>query len=808
MEGHAVVAAEAAKQIKGENIALHCKVTFNKPPSYPLCTDSEDDKQITDGLYTTGEGSIWGHKSTVGWAGGAPIITTIDLGKVQPIGGVSFGTAAGVAAVTWPTSLLVMVSDDNTKWHFAGDLVQLSGQEGGNGLPPQAGYATHRFATNKLKTRGRYVGVVVPTGNYIFCDEIEVYRGAEELTQREAPGLVVTDIEAWVNVSQTHLAMLRRVSGDCTRVRSLLNESKLGAERKVALNAELDEAEAALAQIPTVDGEKFSTVIPQNDSHARILAIYGEVLAARGLPPVVAWKQAHRNAWLGLFDAPDKAPAASPSISVEMLGSEFRSDAFLLTNATNKSQAAKLKVVGMPGGAQPSWLRLSPVAWTDTAQGTPIAAALPEAKFQNGAYQIPLTAGLTRKVWLTIDSSKLPAGRHAGEIVVQAGSQTMRLPLRVTVSPVKLQRPRLSLGMWDYTNGNGAFGITPRNRDAAIALQKSHYVDSPWATGGALPQLTEKDFNAKGEITAKVSFDEFDDWVQRWPNARRYMVYYAATDTFAGAKIGSPEFKSRVGSWVKSLSQHMRDLKLDPGKLTLLLVDEPHTDEQDARSLAWTETVKAAAPELTIFTDPTWERPDLSRFPEAIAKADIVCPLFGVFYYKDTGKAASAYYAARQAAGQTLWLYDCDGPTRSFDPGAYFRGHAWHAFALGAQGIGFWSFGDSAYATSSWNEYAAKGGSYTPVFLSADGVTDGIHWQAVRDGMQDYEYLAMLRDVAAKTRNATLRNQANALLDEVSRTVKAKGLTERLWVKAGAATDIQAEKWRLQALRLLEKMKL
>ena len=77
------------------NIAKSRKYALDSKPSYRHCTDSGDKIQLTDGVYT--EGYFCTQAGTVGWRGVNPAYITIDLEAVEPICGVSFSTAAGVA---------------------------------------------------------------------------------------------------------------------------------------------------------------------------------------------------------------------------------------------------------------------------------------------------------------------------------------------------------------------------------------------------------------------------------------------------------------------------------------------------------------------------------------------------------------------------------------------------------------------------------------------------------------------------------------------------------------------------------------
>lgn len=111
-----------------QNIAKGKKYTLDPKPDYRYCADPGDKAQLTDGIYT--EGYFWTQASTVGWSGANPAYVTIDLEAIEPICGVSFSTAAGVAGVHWPVSVFILVSDDNKSWVYAADLVALSSKKG------------------------------------------------------------------------------------------------------------------------------------------------------------------------------------------------------------------------------------------------------------------------------------------------------------------------------------------------------------------------------------------------------------------------------------------------------------------------------------------------------------------------------------------------------------------------------------------------------------------------------------------------------------------------------------------------------
>lgn len=759
------LASCTSAQQQPANIALGKTVTFNKAPNYALCTDPDDKIQLTDGKYSS-EGdlqetqntrSLWVQKGTVGWQNTSPVIITIDLGSVQPISGVSYSTAAGGGGVSWPAAIYITTSDDGKIWHYAGNLIPLSQK---NGRPPTDDYANFRYVTHDLHTKGRYISFGVVDTPFIFADEIEVYQGDNSWLAQPTPGRVISSMEDLIHENSITSYAQRRLDTDIADIRDEVNQSNLPAGVKSTFTARLDQDAIAAEHMEPLPAD-FRTILPLNDTHRDILAVHGELLAAEGQKPLTVWHQ-HRYAWLPLLATPGLQNR--PQLDFSMLRNQFRSDDLLLTNAGGKPQKVTLQLENAPQNVQDGWLKVYSVAWTDTAQGTPVADALIPIDADRDTYQVDVPAGMTRKIWFTVDSSKVPSGIYKGTLEVTGAGQKTAVPFHLDISKAAMNTPRFSMGVWDYTNGDGNRAVNPQNRQAAIALMRSHYVDSTWASPGVLPQPAVQDFDAQGNLTAKLDFSQFDQWVAMWPGTRHYFVFANVPDHFAGTKINTPEFNVRAGAWAKVLSAHLKELHLQPKQVGILLVDEPSTDTEGEIIAAWAKAIKAAAPEITLFEDPRWVRPDKAKIQDAITLADVLCPDFPVF--KTGGEAVKQYYANLRAQGKEMWFYQCSGPVREYDPQGYYRYQPWQAFANGATGQGFWAFGDTGSATS-WNEYSSASGriNYAPAFLGKDTVYDSVHWDAVREGVEDYEELAMVQDAINKSNDITWRNNTQQALD-------------------------------------------
>jgi hypothetical protein len=146
---------------------------------------------------------------------------------------------------------------------------------------------------------------------------------------------------------------------------------------------------------------------------------------------------------------------------------------------------------------------------------------------------------------------------------------------------------------------------------------------------------------------------------------------------------------------------------------------------------------------------------------------------------------------------------------RSLDPYAYHRLQAWSCWQYGASASYFWAFGDSG-GGSSWNEYAARGAAFVPFFLDATSVTPGKHMEALREGVEDFEYLVMLRNRIAEGERTGARHQAlerarKLLAEAPQRVGHAPGANGFMWAEEKDRT--LADKIRIEILEALNALR-
>ncbi len=780
------------------NIAKGAPYTLSPRPNYRHCTDAGDRVQLTDGTVT--EGYFWTQPGTVGWRSTGHAIITVDLKKIQPIAGVSLRSAAGAAGVCWPVAVLIHVSDDGKAFHEAGDLLAMD-QATVAALPD--GYSVRRFATSAMRTRGRYVRfLVLGAGPYIFVDEVEVFRGPDSFLKIAPTGEPVKSPKAYLAERRVRSRVRRRIETDEMRIAEAIRKATLPTETKERLAKRLAEARRAVDEADLPSDCDARIVLPLNEAHAAMFGVQGALWKASGRPALSAWTVPQWDP-LDPFAAPPSE--TSSAMAVHTMRGEYRSAAFNLANTTDGPLRVRVSFKGLPRGSTPDYIAAHSAEWTDTVSGRAIATALPEVERADGAWSVTVHPGLVRQVWMTFHVPQtMPAGSHTGTVVASADNgEEASLPLQLRVYPMTFPKTTtLWLGGWSYTNGAGHRGVTLENRTALVNHLRSRFVNAPWATSAVMMKY---EFTQEEPPTAKLDTAQFDDWIGQWPDAKAYLVFLSVGKTFAGHKMNTEAFNQRVGIWISAWVRHLGTKGISPEHLGLLLVDEPHGHAQDDIIIAWANAIRAAEPRVLIWEDPTYRDPTQAR-PALFEVSHVLCPNRPMWLSQ--GERFGAFYLAQQNKGRTLQLYSCSGPSTALDPYAYYRLQAWHCWAIGATGSFFWAFGDNS-RSSSWNEYCAVRGPYTPEFLDAQSVTAAKQMEAIRESVEDYEYFVMLRAAVKRARAAgrtgQALHQAESLLKNAAQEVLgARGAKSLSWHEAKDRT--QADRVRIRILETLMQL--
>lgn len=759
-----------------QNIALGRPYTFNKPPDYRYCTTGTESTKLTDGIYT--KGYFWTRPTTTGWAGARQVIINVDLGRDEPISGVSLNTAAGAGDAIWPAAIDILTSDDGQQYYYLGELLDMDQWRRQSPLPDNVGYKVHRFWTDDLKVHGRYVVFAISSPNFTFVDEIEIYRGSPEFQHAPLPGVAYAGPEAFLTRTAVQRGVARRISRDAF---SLLLQAGQASRTSAAVSADtlrnMHLAASSPDQLQHDYGKDFRAILPLTPMHRDLYRIAAEQLRAAGIatPQAVAADRWASLSHLGLSRSED-----SSLFNVLVMQNEYRGGAINIINPLNRDLELRLQFAGLPGGATPPYVKVSEVEFTDTWGGEVVAQALSEATRDGDAWIIHIPSGMTRQVWMTFHPTDVKAGSYTGQVRLRDGDTSLTVPLGIRVASLRFpDQPSLGLGGWDYTDLESGNAVTAANREQIIACLREYFVDSPWATRQVLSE--GKHDPASGTMIAPPDTHRFDAWVRSWPQARRYCVFVNAPDTFQGFATDRPQFAVAVQQWIQFWSDHARQLGTRPENLYLLLVDEPRTPVADKLAIAWAQAIRAGHCGVTVWEDPVHQDPATAE-QDLFTLCHVLCPNRQILKFNESYRR---FFNRTRSTPWRTELYSASGPARLMDAYAYYRLPAWECWRRNAGAEYFWSFCDDGSA-SSWNEYASSRQAYTPLFIDPTSVTPSKQMEAIREGIEDYEYLAMLRrrlgELEAQGRVTLRALEAKDLLETVAgKVLGADGADEIYW---------------------------
>ena len=738
-----------------ENIALNKPYVFSQKTNYAPCTDSNDNVQLTDGVYTVTEGNFWAHKETVGWRTNNVVSITIDLGETFPISGFQFSTAFGRAQVTMPEFIYVYVSESQKEWYYVGDLMAKSMEK--SGRPEPNAYIFYKAASDDMPCKGRYVCFLVRQNPYTFVDEIEVFRGDDSLLAK-APSDEKT-AKPMVHFHDKRMQAL--IEEDIQSLEKRIDA--LGEAARKAISADIAEYRGKTLGKVSIGGEDCVPIYPLSDEHATFFAINAKYLRACGFGKPMIWRNCRWDN-LNPMAVPPTKNKPEP-LDVEMMRGEVRSESFNILNPTDTPLTFKIEAKGLPDG---SALEFREVIGMLTYQMKYSACALKPADGDSFSVEVP--SGMSKQIWVTFKRPTLKAGLYKATVKAVADKVALNVPLRLRIHDFDFPKePRLHVGGCDYLDGDCNYYRGKDCVDATIAMMHSFYNDSPWCRNIVLPKGAK--FDADGHLLNADSLDhtEWEKWIARWGNMRFYFVYNSVGFNFHGEPMGTPRFNRMVGEYYGAWAKYLREHGIPTSKVVFLLVDEPYTKDRDDRVIAWAKAIRASKTGFVLFENPIWSKPEDGN-PEMFDSSDILSPNTIFMTNAEDDVAYKQFFLDYRDKGKKLWLNSCSGPARLLDPVTYHRGQEWRAFEMGAEGSSYWAFGCGGGIGDSWHPFKQLSVEYSPFMVSPDkGPMDAKHSEGLREGVQDYEYLCMLRDRIAELKKTVKSNARTQKLAEAER---------------------------------------
>jgi|GEM_PF-4838569 hypothetical protein len=761
-----------------ENLALGRPYTMVPPPNHALCSGPEDATDLTDGKFTVKQ-PMAVDQGAAGWRVGrsSEVCITIDLEAVKWFNRVTFSTGGGSPSISYPDFINVEVSTDGSKFYQLGSLTALSK----NPWPPvDAGYRNLILDADFQTVEARYIRLrCVVSGLFMFCDEIEVYADT-------APPVQLQTLAPALESEEFLHTLPALIIENCIR-RSY--STLLGRIKKQLTAPEL------LAQAATLGKRIQQWTLPGQAADFR--AVYPIDLLHRDIFRLNAANSLREN--LAVWETPVYDPLdalAEPAVQTEthlqvaMMNHERRMAAVNLRSGGLKPVEITAVLKDLPG-------RIYRTEFLDANSLRQTSTVLRQVEGPFTVYP-----GLASQLVLEFAPDTLPAGENRGILELSHEGERREIPITLAIAKKRFpDKTALSSGMWDYLE----FLPQPLQRRShrwpgAVLrdIQKEHLIHVTFGYHILGNACRPQHYLAKEDL----DFSGFDNWVRNWPDAEHYVLYLSlkADSKPNGMAPGSPEFNAAVKKWAERWDLHLETLGLVDGKLVFQLIDEPRTEQDYAVLQHWIKAFKSGSRHIALFSNPLQFKTEYAKYLEG---TDILCPIAPLMF--DYASAPAAALRKHAVSPEKLWVYRCSAGPFNTDPG-YYRNQAWLAYRNNAVGSMFWALGDiGRSANNGRNQYLTRPVYYSPLIFDGSRIDPTKHLKAIRDGIQDYEYLVILSGMINSAKNIGAdTSRAEALIREALLHLTRPESLGQLNPN-GSSPASSAEKYRLDILRLIER---
>jgi hypothetical protein len=477
---------------------------------------------------------------------------------------------------------------------------------------------------------------------------------------------------------------------------------------------------------------------------------------------VVTWSV--RNPFTTLQPFPSVESIRKSKVALDLLGSRSESESgcigILSTGA--KEITIRVTVSGKPEIIR--WVRLSQVQPILSADGKMVYDPL-----------IPLDSGALINVqgrqaaylWVQADLHKIPFGRHKVVVNLQdtATGWTGMYPVFITAAPIQLQSTRRPAAVnWAYTSDRPIW----QDRNSVLSDLVDHGVNFFVLHPSIIPQPSLKD---EWDLQTAQRFVKDITFFKGHGVILLYLGWGRGQKTGwlnLNHKRGSVQQKAAVQQWIRKIRTLLESLSISPSEWALYPVDEPMG--KDLRFLrevaAW---VKEADPAVQIYANP------ISTSSVQTSQKDLVALDSLIDFWQPSlrfaAKEGEAFFSGLM---RPWWIYEnAPMPAKSASPWKSYRLLSWRAWAIGAAGVGFWSYSDTS-GTSAWDDLDGRRPDYAVVYEAReDGATpvSSRRWEAFREGIEDYQLLesALRGDLSSSSRLATgLRERVKQILRQAN----------------------------------------
>lgn len=762
-----------ASTAKQGNIARGKKYTLSPIPKMSRCTNASDMQDLTDGKHLDSASGLWFCPGSVGWARAKYIEITFDLTKVEAIERLKLFTGGGRAGVNLPNKIDICGSIDGKNFYQIANLVDISIVR-----PPipNAGYHHFVFEGKFSPVKVRYVRLrLCPNGEYFVLSEVEIFKS--QAAAKEVNTLPV--------IPNQKLFFQQAKKASITNA-AKFNMFKLIEQMPPSVRKDAKK----IVKKWNFNGNTttFKGLYPFDDVQVKLFAQNAKAMRAAG-------KKDMQFAITSFYEniSPITIPKSKGNTIKQILkNGETRGAAVVLFNPSNKVVEVSAKLKGLKG-------KLFNTKFLDSEFYNVTSTVL------YPHHLLKVVPGLTYQIAIIFTPTNLKVGKHQGTLEIKYATKVKNIPIELEILPGNFpKRPKLNCSGWEYLDL-----MTPKTKNAWQGIpgtlfnnfRKMRNDSLCFGTVGmSIRELalcpTRINVDKNGNILSKLELKHFEDWVKSNPDAGYYGLVALAlprkNSYFGNLKLkpGTPAFNNAVTQWAKIWNNKILALGLK-GKVFMQLFDEPNDEAQYKNIHTWHTAFHKGAPDLPLAITPCWNyNPKWNKY---LSNKEIVIPEVELLQIDATSDSKNrvAAFLELQKQGHVFHVYSCSFGPFLGEPGA-FRNQAYIAFKFNAISSNFWG-STNMNESLGFNRYVSNGQYYSPYFIDNGKLIGSKHDFALKDGVQDYEYLyncqQMLKAAAKKGKNVkALQTQFDNLVNEVAAPRKKyQGVGNNMADKAEAA---------------------
>ena len=467
--------------------------------------------------------------------------------------------------------------------------------------------------------------------------------------------------------------------------------------------------------------------------------------------PTDRWQLAWASSLTKVLRDPAKFEGStSTSIQLSLARGEYESTQLVLVGGAQPAQVrvsvGPLTQAGGTGSIPPGVVEVRRVGYVTThepAYPVTFVGDWPDPLPREDHVEVP--AGQMQPMWITVGAPEArPAGRYDGTITVSdAQGRTEQVAMRVTV--------------WDFTLSRTshlktAFDFYPSRLKEAYNSFVPGGADRVKQLDGLVAQYYLD--MLKHRVFPIIGADPIS------PRFSREIMEYLnnGLGVFGiGSRGGShnnnwpkdPVEFDKAMAWYQRAAQALRQQQLLEHAY-VYTYDEPRMDDPDvARVMEGIHRADPGLKNLVVLQ----EMPDPATQANWLKDADILCIRIGSY----DPEIAKQF----KAMGKEIWIY-VSSPTHPFPslvidyPAMAHRILPWMVWKYGATGLLYWCV--DYWKGNPWEDPANfksdQNGNGSLYYPAPDGPVPSVRMEALRDGIEDYEYLYRLNELLqlAKTK--------------------------------------------------------